>query len=429
MPNADEPLPLAGIRVADFSRVVAGPYSTYLLARMGAEVIKVEGVNPLDHTREVGPYSDEDRSRNRSGYFNSVNGGKKSVTLHLQDREQAALAKEVALSSDVVVESFMFGVMERFGLGFETLAAVKPELVMVSCSGFGRTGPMRSYSAYMNTIAAFVGLTSLNSEDGKLPMPVGATFSDLVAGTSIAFASLLALRLARATGQGSHVDLAMAEATMALMGEPFSAHFSGSDAKVPASVGAFRGVFRTSGDDKWVAMSLTTLGQWDGLINAMQNPAWARSERFSTPAARAKHRPELDALITAWTRQFDNIELTETLQAAGLPALPSSDPEDVVRNPHFRARGAIAEQDYALEPGRAMPNLPWHFLALPELDRSVPAPPTLGQHNREILSSLASANPALIEAIELQAAIAGGQAGGAVHSRTEDSKATLPRKP
>lgn len=393
-------LPLAGLRVADFSRVVAGPYSTYLLARMGAEVIKIEGISPMDHTREVGPYTDATQDRNRSGYFNAVNAAKKSVSLQLSEPAQAAMARQIAEQSDVVVESFLAGGMERFGLGYETLAPANPKLVMVSCSGFGRTGPMASHSAYMNTIAAFVGLTSLNS-NGGFPTPVGATFSDLVAGTSIAYAALLAVRRAKTTGQGAHINLSMAETTMSLMGEPFMAHFAGDTGATAAHVP--QNVYRTRGDDKWIALSVRTDEQWANLVRAMGSPGWAGSELI-TNAGRLANTTTIDTRIGEWTRAFDNIELAETLQAAGVPAVPSSDPEDVVRNPHLRARGAMAPQDYALEPGRIVPNLPWHFVAHPELDASVPPPPTLGQHNDAILAGLRGATSDLIAELSALAA-------------------------
>ena len=292
--------------------------------------------------------------------------------------------------------------MERFGLAYETLSARNPKLVMVSCSGFGRTGPMASHSAYMNTIAAFVGLTALNSKDG-FPTPVGATFSDLVAGTSIAYAALLAIRRAKATGKGAHIDLSMAETSMALMGEPFMAHFAGETLPPPSH--APRNVYRTRGDDKWIALSVRTDGQWEKLVALMGAPSWAVAE-LRTAQGRMTWRETIDAHISQWARGFDNIELAERLQEAGVPAVPSSDPEDVVRNPHFRARGAMAPQDYELEPGRIIPNLPWHFVAHPELDTSVPPPPRLGEHNDDILRSLAGATTELIAALNRTADVA-----------------------
>jgi benzylsuccinate CoA-transferase BbsF subunit len=419
-------LPLAGIRVADFSRVVAGPYGTYLLARMGAEVIKVEGVNPLDHTREVGPYSDTSRNRNRSGYFNSVNGAKRSVTLHLHDAAQAVLAREIALASDIVIESFMEGTMERFGLGYESLAQAKPGIVMVSCSGFGRTGPMKSHSAYMNTVAAYIGLTALNGNDDELPMPVGATFSDLVAGTTAAFAALLALRRARSSGRGRHIDLSMAEASMALMGQPFMAYFANGTVPLRQGNGfttmAPCNAYPCKGGDKWIAIAISSDAEWERLVGAMGSPVWAISDRYSTVDQRLENRTELDARIAAWTPEYDNLDLAQRLQAAGVPALPSSDPEDLTLNPHLLARGVLAIQDYVLEPNRLLPNLPWHFANHGQLDDNVPPPPTLGEDNREILATLTTAPDSLIQEIEERALTASGLSGGGIVARRKDEE-------
>ena len=406
--SSRETLPLAGIRIADFSRVVAGPYGTYLLARMGAEVIKLEGVAPLDHIREFGPFSDDERNLNRSGYFASVNGGKQSVSLHLSNPEHAALAREIALKSDLVVESFMTGVMERWGLGYESLAAEKPELVMVSCSGFGRTGPMQSHSAYMNTIAAYIGLTSVNSEADGQQMPPGATLSDLLAGTSVAFASLLALRSARRTGRGQHVDLSMAEASMSLMGEPFMRYFLAGEImrrdEQTFATSAPYGVYPARGGDKWIAIATTDDAQWLALVGVMGNPAWARDSALADGDVRLARRAEIDAGIAQWTKEQDAIALAEQLQRAGVPAAPSSDPEDLVRNPHFLARGTVAVQDYVLEPGRLLPNLPWHFAGHGGINGTVSAPPQLGEHNTSVLPALTSADAAMVESIVEMAA-------------------------
>ena len=171
-------LPLAGIRVADLSRVVAGPYGGYVLARMGAEVVRVEDYDPVDSTRDFGPFSDESRDPNRAGYFASLNGGKKSVSVHFSDPAQTAIARKVILSCDAMIENFPAGGMERFGLDHGTLSQTNPSFVTVSISGFGRSSAMRSYRAYMNTVAAFAGLTSTTGYSDGPPKPVGATFSD-----------------------------------------------------------------------------------------------------------------------------------------------------------------------------------------------------------------------------------------------------------
>lgn len=396
-------LPLAGIRIADLSRVVAGPYGSYLLGRMGATVIRIEDTNPVDSTRDFGPFTDDARSLNRGGYFASLNGGKKSVALHLTDLRQAELARELILSCDAVIENFPAGAMERFGLGYASLSAEKPALVMASVSGFGRTGEMRSYRAYMNTVAAFVGLTSTNGYDGGPPKPLGATFSDYATGTSLALALVLSIRRARSTGRGTYVDLSMAEATMSLMAEPF-VDFARTGETAARRGNAFTGyapagVYPTRGGDKWIAISISTDVQWQRLVEELSEPGWALEAEFSTNAGRIREARHIDARISEWTRQSDSFELAIRLQGAGIPAFPSSDPEDLGRNPHFAQRGAVAVQAFPQEPGRAMPNLPWHFGRHPGLDDGLPPPPAIGEHNADVLASVTSATAADITSL------------------------------
>lgn len=399
--------PLSGIRVADFSRVVAGPYGSFLLARMGAEVIRIEDLDPIDSTRDFGPFSDDTHSLNRGGYFSALNGGKKSVTLHLSDPAQADLARQIMLSCDVVIENFPFGMMERFGLHYETLTTARPDIVMVSATGFGATPPMNTHRAFMNTVAAYIGLTALNGYEGRIQMPVGATFSDYIAGTCVALAALLAVRSARATGKGTHVDLSMAEASMALMGEAFMEY--GVTGEVPQRQGnAFTknapcNVYPALGPDKWIAISVSSDQQWDALREAMGDPGWAKPPAFVGQPGRLTHRAELDRRIAEWTVGHDNLDLAVRLQSVGVPAVPSSDPEDLMRNPHFQARGALAVQDFPLEPGRVMPNMPWHWAGGESLDQVIPPPPVLGEHNAETLTQLTTADAETVAKIQAAA--------------------------
>jgi benzylsuccinate CoA-transferase BbsF subunit len=382
-------LPLAGIRVADMSRVVAGPYGGYILARMGAEVIRLEDYDPVDSTRDFGPFSDDARDPNRAGYFASLNGGKKSVSVHFSDSAQAAIAREVLSTCDAMIENFPTGGVERFGLGFDTLLEANPAFVMVSISGFGRDSEMRSYRAYMNTVAAFAGLTSTNGYEGGPPKPVGATFSDFATGMAVALATATAVRRARLTGKGEHVDISMAEATLSLMAEPLMDYFVRG--RVATRQGnsfashAPAGVYRCRGEDKWVALSIANDGQWLRLVTFMGAPAWATAPEFGTAQSRFANRAALDAHLQAWTAPYESLELAVALQRAGIPAMPSSDPEDLLRNPHLSARGTIATQDFPREPGRRMPNLPWRSRRHPELSRSIPPPPVVGEHTAEIL--------------------------------------------
>ena len=393
-------LPLKGIRIGDFGWVIAGPFATLLLGRMGAEVIRVEGISPPDQFRELGPFVEGHKTLNSSGLFSVMNAGKSSVTFQLNDPEQARLAREVALSCDVLIENLGVGRLARFGLGYESLAAERPDLVMVSLTGFGLSGPLASYKAYVTNILAYVGMTASLGYEGGPGRPPGANLSDYTSGVTAAFAALCGLRSAREHGRGVHIDLSMAEATLALMGPLLMDSLT--TGAVPERRGntfgdsAPCGVYRCSGGDKWVAICISDDDEWAALVDAMGRPAWALDPAFATHEGRAAQGAEIDAKLNAWTRAFESLPLVERLQQGGVPAVPASDPEDLVNNPQFRARGAIAPQDSDSIGPRLVPNLPWHFDSHPELDATIPRPPALGEHNREILSRLTTASDELI---------------------------------
>lgn len=275
--------------MADFSWVIAGPYGTYHLAQLGAEVIKIEGVQRLDNNRDHVPFADGVPGLNRSGQFALLNAGKKSVTLELHRTEDRAMAEALIAQSDVVVENFRCGVMEDFGLGYQAVRRIRPDIIMVSCSGFGQTGPMRGFSAFMSTVHGFAGLIGLNGFADQPPNPLGGNWADYGAGTAIPLAVMAALHYRERTGKGQHIDLSMAEAMMSLMGVPFMEYFM--NRRNPHRLGhrsptAIQGVY-SCGDGRWIAISLATNQEWRGLVRAMGKPVWSREPDFDTMAGSA----------------------------------------------------------------------------------------------------------------------------------------------
>ena len=380
------PLPLAGLRVADLSWIIAGPYGTELLARMGAEVIKIEGVGPLDHTRENPPFAGGVPGLNRSGFFNSINMGKKSLTLQLDDREQAAIAREIMLRSDLVIEAFSYGTMERFGLGYEALRRERPDLIMVSVTGFGQEGRDRGLRAFMGTVHAYTGLNSLNGYVGGPPKTAGGTFADYATGLTIVFSALAALRHRQRTGLGQHIDLSMADVILALTGAPFIDYFlNGRDGAPQGNAGgaAFpNNVYPCRGDDAWVAVSIETDAQWDALRRAVGDPALDATE-YRDIIGRRRHVGTIDARLAAWSRERTAWEATEALQVAGVPAGPSCSAGGLLAQPQLRARGFFCEPGHPETGPLAVPNLPWRLDAYPD---PPPAPaPCLGEHTEEIV--------------------------------------------
>lgn len=405
-------LPLDGIRVADLTWMIAGPYGAYLLARMGAEVIKIEGIDPLDHTRVTPPFADMVPGPNRSGFVNSLNAAKKSVTLELREPAQLELAKEIIAKSDVFIESFSYGTVNKLGLGYEEARRLRPDIVMVSCSGFGQTGRDRGLRAYMGTIHAYTGLNSINGYRDGPPKTAGGLWADYSSGAALVFAVMAALYHRKRTGCGQYIDLAMADAVLSMMGASFMDFFlngrSGAPKGNDTPYAAPNNVYPCRGDDAWVAISVETDAQWDALRLAIGGPALDRPE-YNDLSGRIEHAEAIDERITAWTRQRTPLEATETLQRAGVPAGPSSHPADLLEQPQLRARGFFVAPDHPEIGPRKIPNMPWKLSTCPDLP--CPPAPLLGQHNDEVLGGLLGASQDQIDAINAarDAAIAQAQ--------------------
>ena len=382
-------LPLAGVRVADLTWMIAGPYGAYLLARMGAEVIKIEGIDPLDHTRVTPPFADMQPGPNRSGFVNSLNAAKKSVTLQLRTPAHLELAKEIIAASDVFVESFSCGTVDRLGLGYGVVRGLRPDIVMVSCSGFGQTGRDRGLRAYMGTIHAYTGLNSINGYPDGPPKSAGGLWADYSSGAALVFAVMAALYHRKRTGQGQYVDLSMAEVVISMMGAAFAGYFLNGRAGAPQGnltpYAVPNNAYRSREDDSWVAISIETDAQWELLCKTIGDAALHKPQ-YRDLAGRLRHADAIDARISAWTRGRTALEATEALQRAGVPAAPSSHPTDLLEQPQLRARGFFVTPDHPEIGPRAIPNLPWRLSSMP-LDQCRHAP-LLGEHNREVLGGL-----------------------------------------
>jgi benzylsuccinate CoA-transferase BbsF subunit len=378
--------PLEGVRVCDFTWVWAGPFCTMQLAHLGADVIKIESSKRLDTVRGFVP-ADDQPGVNRAGYFNQYNQGKRSVQLDLSTPEGREIALKLAAASDVVTENFSAGVMERLGLGYERLKAVKPDIIMISLSGYGATGPLSSYISYGPAQVPMSGLASLTGYIDGPPMEVGVSYGDPNGGIHGAVAILAALWHRQRTGEGQYIDQSQWESAIAVLPEGVMAQVMNGEQPPRRGnrdgVMAPHGVFRSAGEDEWVSIACGSDNEFRALCRVMEQPGLADDPRFATMAARKQHEDELEDLISDWTRTRDRWQITRALQEAGVAAFPSMTSADLVDDPHLRERGILVELEHLEVGKRIHVGIPWQMSGTPCAVQT-PAP-LLGQHTDEVL--------------------------------------------
>lgn len=351
--------PLSGLRVADFTLHAAGPFSTHLLSQLGAECIKIESAVRLDIFRKPHPVY----GRMQAATFDQVSSNKLSITLNLKDPRGIELAKALVAKSDVVAESFRPGVMERLGLGYDVLRQLKPEIVMLSVSSCGQTGPDRAFAGYAPLFGAWGGLGFLTGYADGPPVEIRHIMDHSV-GMSAAFAAIAAIWQQRSAGVGQHVDVAAREVASSFIGDALLRAAAG---ETPERSGnhhpamAPHGVYPCEGRDSWVSIAVGSEREWQGLVRALRQPALTDEPRFATAEARHRHAPELDGIVTAWTRGLSRQDAAARLQEAGVPACPSMDPAELANDPHLRARGTLVEREGVDAPPRVIVNTPFHF--------------------------------------------------------------------
>ncbi|MEW9552035.1 CoA transferase [Nonomuraea sp. NPDC050783] len=336
---------LTGVRVLDLTWVLAGPYCTKVLADHGAEVIKVESRNRPDPTRFAPfmhlsrrPYTgvEDDAFFNGNGYFNEVNRNKRSVALDLRTPEGLELLRELIATSDVLVENFSSSVMTKMGLGYDALRRIKPDIVYVSMSGMGHTGPRSGWVSYADTVSALSGLTGLMGWAPDDVVGVVYGHGDIVAGLHAALATVAALEHRDRTGRGQHVDLSQLEAIAAHMGTSVIA----SQPPVPRGNThpsfAPQGVYRCLGPDRWLAVSVRSEEEWTALRTVIGRPDLGD-----------RRAGEAGAAIAAWARTMPADAAAELLQAVGVPAGAVQNGQDLVeQDPQLRARGFYVRAEH-----------------------------------------------------------------------------------
>ena len=430
--------PLENIRVVDLSRVFAMPFAGANLADLGAEVIKIDTCQAqfMETTRTItGPFPGNRPGElwwEQGGTFQTLNRGKRSLTLDLRSEEAQSILKELVSVSDVVLENFTPRVMARFGLDYASLRAVKPDLIMVSNTGYGHSGPWSNFGAMASALepthgtGAFMGYLdddgSGKLRPGTVPNKLGNSYTDFLA-TWTALLSIMAALLHRAkTGRGTWIDLAMYQAGAAFIGEGLLAYsFNGERTR---RIGnrhtsmAPHGCYPCQGDDQWVTIAVRDDEDWTAFCVAIEQPELASTPRFVTAPQRLRNQDELDGIVSAWTGVRASYEVMETLQTVGVPAGPVLTAGQALKDPHFRHRGFFERVTHPEETGigsRDYIGRGWKFSGS-KAEIAGPAP-LLGEANGYALHELLGLPQSRLDALAEAEVIGNEPIGGRMPSQ------------
>ncbi|HIF97262.1 MAG TPA: CoA transferase [Myxococcales bacterium] len=385
-PNAS--LPLEGIRVADLSWAWAGPFCAMNLAHLGAEVIRFESEGRPDLYRRIPLHPDDvEKTLNTSGMFAQWNQGKKSVALNLAEPQAIELLKDFIDTCDVVVENFATGVMDRLGLGYDTLSKRNPGLIMASISGYGETGPYANYMGYGPAIPPLTGLTMGTGFVGGRPAEMGVSMPDPTAGITMAFEVCAALEKRRESGRGDHLDVSLWEATAVFSAEAWMDYVMNGAEPTPQGsrdpAMSPHGFFPTHGEDLWISIACDSEEQWQALADELA-PALRDDPRFRNLSNRKLNESELEEELASRTLERERWELCRALQARGVAAFPAMTSEDLLSDPHLEARGFLETKPHPEVGVRKHTGIPYSLRRRPNGVRK--AAPVLGADTSEVLS-------------------------------------------
>ena len=378
--------------MVEMGQLIAIPYSTKLMADMGAQVIRVESCVRLENYRASSFYGNsvDGQFWNRAANFYEQNRNKLGMTLDLTKPGGLKTLQELISISDVFAENFTPRVMKNFHLEYEDLRQLKPDIIMVSSTGYGYSGPWADFGALGYTTESASGLTYMTGYSGGPPVLPEIPYTDYLAADQTIFAIVAALLHRSKTGKGQFLDVSQAETASSTIPEALMDYTvngrtrerigNGDNAMAP------HGCYRCKGDDEWIAIAVATDEQWRGLCEVLGDPSWCRDSRFGDSLSRWEHRSELDDLVGEATGEWDHYDLMHALQRAGVPAGAVLNNKEMLLDPHLRARGAY--EAVVHHPDTGIPPLPyasrpWKMSATPGGTRS-PAP-LMGEHNRQVL--------------------------------------------
>ena len=375
------PAPLAGIRVLDFTHVLAGPFCTRLLADLGGDVVRVESRKHPDHPWPSAFVSADGR---HASYLNT-NRSKRSIAINLKNQAGQKIAAQLAGVADIVIENFSAGVMDRLKLDYETLRAVNPRLIYVSMSGYGHNGPRRDWTSMNMNLQGYSGLMMVSGAEGDPPTAISNSWNDYIGGLHASFAILQAIDRRTSTGHGTLIDLSQFECSVAMIGALLLS--SAVEGKVPIRRGnqsdrcAPQGVYSCAGTDSWCALCIQTDDDWKKLAKLIGHEQWAADKRLENLAGRLRYHDEIDQGISAWTKQHSSKEAEARLRAAGISAERVRRINEVVDDPDSaRIFPKMTERRVGSMRTTALP------FSLSAVDLPAPSSaPSLGEHSAEVL--------------------------------------------
>jgi len=381
---------LEGVKIADFSWVGVGPITISYLAQQGAEVVRVESSKRPEALRVTPPFRGKTTHVNRSAYFANFNANKYGMCLNLNHPKAREVARRLVMWADVVAEAFTPGTMAKWGLGYDDLVKIKPDIIMFSTCQQGQTGPHASLPALGTQLVSLAGFTYMTGWPDRAPAGPYGPYTDIPAPYFAAVAILAALRHRRKTGKGMHIDVAQFETGVLFLAPLVLDYFA--NGTVAGRMGnrcrhaAPHGVFPCKGEDRWCFIAAYTDDEWKALCKAMGKPGWIRSNKFATLLSRKRNEDELERLIAEWSVNFDAYELMQKLQDAGVPAGVLQTGEDLHNDPQLKHRQYLHQLEHPEIGLHCYDGLPFKLSKTPS-ELKMPAP-LLGQHTEYVCTKL-----------------------------------------
>lgn len=395
-------LPLADVKIVDLMWAMAGPAATRLLADYGATVVRIESARAVDAIRTIGPFHEGEIGPENSGFFQNMNAGKLGFALDLSHEAGRAVFLDLVQWADVVTESFSPKAMRAWGLDYEALRKVKPDIIMLSTCLMGQSGPMAQYAGFGNLAAAISGFYNLTGWPDRPPAGPFMAYTDAVAPRFTAAAILAALEYRHRTGEGQYIDQSQAESSLhflapALLDYTVNRRVQSRNGNRDAEM-APQGVYPAAGEDQWVAISIATTEQWEIFCDLIQRPDLIEDERFDTRLARLQQQDELDALVSAWTQSRDAMAIETLLQQHGVPACAVLSMYELYDDPQLGHRDHVVELEHPLHGTTAVEGSRFKLSRTPA--RIQHAAPILGHHNRYVLETILGYSCARIAELE-----------------------------